>query len=57
MSSQTYREPGKWGRQTRRNLFLPNDLVDKLKAIAERKEISYSELIRQVLVMYVRQKG
>lgn len=46
---------GAYGAQTRRNLFLPDDLVADLKKIAEARGVSYSELIRQTLVRYVKQ--
>ena len=44
-----------YGKQTRRNIFLPDTLVSDLKVIASRRDISYSELIRQVLTAYMRQ--
>jgi len=38
-----------YGPQTRRNLFLPDSLLEELKTIAAKRKISYSELIRQIL--------
>ena len=46
---------GTYGAQTRRNLFLPDALLADLKLIASKKQISYSELVRQVLTTYVTQ--
>lgn len=44
---------GTYGAQTRRNLFLPDALLADLKIIASKKQISYSELIRQILTKEV----
>lgn len=44
---------GTYGAQTRRNLFLPDALLADLKLIARKKQISYSELIRQILTKEV----
>ncbi len=45
--------PGRYGEQSRRNIFLPNLLVTQLKSMANLREITYSELIRQILVEHV----
>ena len=42
-----------YGPQTRRNLFLPDALLENIKAIAAHKKVSYSEVIRQALSAYV----
>ena len=38
----------------RRNFYLPDTLISQLKEIAGSKDISYSELIRQVLMAYAK---
>jgi predicted DNA binding CopG/RHH family protein len=45
---------GDYGRQTRRNIFLPDTLVDELKSLAADRDMTYSELVRMVLLTYVR---
>lgn len=45
---------GDYGRQTRRNIFLPDSLVDDLKSLAASRDMTYSELVRTVLLAYVR---
>jgi hypothetical protein len=47
--SRTPTVAGSYGPQTRRNLFLPDALLADLKELASKKQISYSELIRQIL--------
>ena len=44
---------GLYDRMTRRNLFLPDTLVEQLKVIADKHKITMAELIRQVLTDYV----
>jgi predicted DNA binding CopG/RHH family protein len=38
---------------SRRNMYLPDSLVDQLKDVAYSRGISYSELVRMVLTRYV----
>lgn len=45
--------PGKYEEMVRRNIFLPEALVHDLKFIATQQRISYSELVRQILVKHV----
>jgi len=42
-----------YGKQTRRNLFLPDAMVDELKRIAAKSDIPYSELIRRILSVHI----
>lgn len=37
----------------RHNFFLPDVIVDELKALAEKKHTTMSELIRQALIEYL----
>lgn len=56
MAKETYNTfPGLYGRQTRRNLWLPDALLPVLKRMARKKGISYSELVRQILIDHVRE--
>jgi predicted DNA binding CopG/RHH family protein len=48
------RSYNEYGPQTRRNMFLPDDLVENLKTIATQKGVTYSELVRKVLTAYAR---
>lgn len=55
MTKGTYSTyPGLYGPQTRRNLWLPDALLPVLKRMARKKGISYSELVRQILIDHVR---
>lgn len=49
----TRKLPPNTGNLTRRNMYLPDPLVEKLKDMAYSRGISYSELIRLVLTRYV----
>jgi metal-responsive CopG/Arc/MetJ family transcriptional regulator len=41
----------------RHNFFLPEDVVTELKAIAAERKTTYSEIIRQVLIDYLKANG
>lgn len=41
----------------RHNFFLPEDVVAELKVIATERKTTYSEIIRQVLMDYLKANG
>ena len=43
---------GLYEAMTRRNLFLPDKLVEQLKDIADKNSITFAELVRRVLTDY-----
>ena len=39
------------------NFYLPEDLVKTLREIAKQKDTTYSDLIRRILLAYVKQQS
>ena len=39
----------------RYNFFLPEELIEALKVIAQQKDLTHSALIRRILMAYVKQ--
>jgi len=41
----------------RRNFFLPEDVMEHLKALATERQTTTSEVIRQILIKYLKEHG